>query len=94
MRSLRLVGPLTHVFRRSNQSIHVSDALSPSSDACYELRANLSQAVRISSGHLLIDAIDHRAAAYEKLGKLQAALKDSKQMIDFRPNIAKVCMST
>lgn len=35
-------------------------------------------------------ALDHRAASYEKLGLLQAGLRDSKQMIDLKPDFAKV----
>jgi F-box/TPR repeat protein Pof3 len=35
-------------------------------------------------------ALDYRAAAYEKLGQLQAALKDSKEMIELAPDRAKV----
>jgi F-box/TPR repeat protein Pof3 len=46
--------------------------------------------VEISTGNLLLTALDHCAATYEKLGKLQAALRDSKQMIDLKPELAKV----
>jgi F-box/TPR repeat protein Pof3 len=46
--------------------------------------------VEISTGNLLLTALDHRAAAYEKVDKLQAALRDSKQMIDLKPQLAKV----
>lgn len=46
--------------------------------------------MEISSGNLLLTALDHRAATFEKLGKLQAALRDSKQMIDLKPELSKV----
>lgn len=49
--------------------------------------------MEISTGNLLLTALDHRAAAYEKLDKLQAALRDSKQMIDLKPELAKVMLS-
>ena len=41
----------------------------------------------------MLTALDHRAATYEKLDKLQAALRDSKQMIDLKPELAKVLPS-
>lgn len=44
----------------------------------------------MSSGSLQLTALDHRAAVYEKTGQLQAALRDSKQMIDLKPELAKV----
>lgn len=44
----------------------------------------------MSSGNLLHTALDHRAAAYEKLGQLQSALKDAKHMIELKPELAKV----
>lgn len=37
-----------------------------------------------------MNALDSRAATYEKLGKLQHALRDAKQMIDTKPRLAKV----
>lgn len=46
--------------------------------------------MEISTGNLLLTALDHRAATYEKLDKLQAALRDSKQMIDLKPELSKV----
>jgi hypothetical protein len=49
-----------------------------------------SQAMEVSSGSLLLTALDHRAASYEKLDKLQAALRDSKEMIELNPDLAKV----
>ena len=49
-----------------------------------------SQAIKLSSGSLLLTALDHRAASYEKLNKLQAALRDSKEMIELNPDLAKV----
>jgi len=39
----------------------------------------------------LLNALDARAATYEKLGDLQPALRDAKKMIDEMPNISKVC---
>jgi len=47
------------------------------------------RAVMFSSDNLLLTALDHRAATYEKLGKLQAALKDAKEMIELKPGLAK-----
>jgi F-box/TPR repeat protein Pof3 len=38
----------------------------------------------------LLTALDHRAATYEKMAQLQAALRDSKQMIELKPELAKV----
>lgn len=49
-----------------------------------------SQAIKVSSGSLLLTALDHRAASYEKLNKLQAALRDSREMIELNPDLAKV----
>ena len=46
--------------------------------------------MKISTGNLLLTALDHRAATYEKLDKLQAALRDSKQMIDLKSDQSKV----
>lgn len=51
-----------------------------------------SKAVRISSSHLLLQALDHRAGTYEKLDQLQAALRDSHQMLKLKPDSAKVCL--
>lgn len=42
-----------------------------------------------STGNILLTALDHRAATYEKLGQLQPALRDSKKMIDEKPERAK-----
>jgi F-box/TPR repeat protein Pof3 len=55
-----------------------------------ELADASSQAISVSNGSILFMALDHRAASYEKLGLLQAALRDSKQMIDLKPDFAKV----
>jgi F-box/TPR repeat protein Pof3 len=49
------------------------------------------QAVDYSSQHLLLNALDARAATYEKLGDLQPALRDAKKMIDTMPKLSKVC---
>jgi hypothetical protein len=49
------------------------------------------KAVNTSTEHLLLNALDHRAAAYEKLEQLQPALRDSKRMIDLKPDLSKVC---
>ena len=48
------------------------------------------QAVKISEESLLLTALDHRAAAYEKLNQLQSALRDAKQMLEVKPDRAKV----
>ncbi|RDL39130.1 uncharacterized protein BP5553_03470 [Venustampulla echinocandica] len=48
-----------------------------------------TEAVNTSTGHLLLTALDHRAAAYEKLQQLQPALRDAKRMIDLKPEISK-----
>lgn len=44
----------------------------------------------ISDGGVKLIALDHRAATYEKLDQLQLALRDSKKMIDIKPELAKV----
>jgi hypothetical protein len=44
----------------------------------------------MSSGHMLLTALDHRAAAQEKLQQFQPALLDAKRMIDLKPELAKV----
>jgi F-box/TPR repeat protein Pof3 len=46
--------------------------------------------VEISSDHILLNALDNRAATYEKLGQLQLALRDAKEMIDRMPKVSKV----
>jgi len=38
-----------------------------------------------------LNALDARAATYEKLGDLQPALRDAKKMIDEMPKLSKVC---
>ncbi|PQE21115.1 f-box domain protein [Rutstroemia sp. NJR-2017a WRK4] len=48
-----------------------------------------TEAVRMSTGHMLLTALDHRAATYEKLEQLQPALKDAKQMIELKPELSK-----
>ena len=52
--------------------------------------ANCFQAISCSTGHLLITALDARAAAYEKVEQLQPALRDAKRIIDLKPELAKV----
>ncbi|KAJ8062448.1 hypothetical protein OCU04_008986 [Sclerotinia nivalis] len=47
------------------------------------------QAVKISTGHLLLTALDHRAATFEKLDQLQSALKDAKEMLELKPELSK-----
>jgi F-box/TPR repeat protein Pof3 len=46
--------------------------------------------IKISTGHILLTALDHRAATFEKLNLLQPALKDAKEMIELKPGLAKV----
>ncbi|KAF7952974.1 hypothetical protein EAE96_006196 [Botrytis aclada] len=48
-----------------------------------------AEAVEISTGHLLLTALDHRAATYEKLNLLQPALKDAKEMLELKPELSK-----
>jgi F-box/TPR repeat protein Pof3 len=48
------------------------------------------QGIKISTGHILLTALDHRAATFEKLNELQPALKDAKEMIELKPGLAKV----
>ena len=45
--------------------------------------------MKISTGHLLLTALDHRAATYEKLDQLQLALKDAKEMLELKPDLSK-----
>jgi F-box/TPR repeat protein Pof3 len=49
----------------------------------------IEKAVNESTEFLLLNALDHRAAALEKLERLQPALKDSKRMIDLKPELSK-----
>ncbi|TVY36460.1 F-box/TPR repeat protein [Lachnellula subtilissima] len=49
-----------------------------------------TEAVNMSSGHMKLTALDHRAAAQEKLQKFQPALSDAKRMIDLKPALSKV----
>lgn len=53
----------------------------------------ISQAVKISTGYLLLTALDHRSATYEKLGQLQLALKDAKEMLELEPELSKASTS-
>lgn len=48
------------------------------------------QGINISTGHILLTALDHRAATFEKLKQLQPALRDAKDMIELKPGLAKV----
>ncbi|KAF7874067.1 hypothetical protein EAF04_002739 [Stromatinia cepivora] len=48
-----------------------------------------TEAVEISTGHLLLAALDHRAATFEKLDQLQSALKDAKEMLELKPELSK-----
>ncbi|KAH8811917.1 hypothetical protein F5884DRAFT_750254 [Xylogone sp. PMI_703] len=47
-----------------------------------------TEAVTSSTGFLLNNALDLRAATYEKLGELKPALKDAKQMIELCPDLS------
>jgi F-box/TPR repeat protein Pof3 len=49
--------------------------------------------VDCSSQHLLLNALDARAATYEKMDDLQPALRDAKKMIDEMPKLSKVCLT-
>jgi len=49
-----------------------------------------TEAVTQSTGSLLLVALDHRAATHEKLGDFKSALRDSKKMIEEKPNASKV----
>lgn len=51
--------------------------------------AAFTEAANSTSQHLLLNALDARAATYEKLGDLQPALRDAKKMIDEMPAISK-----
>ncbi|KAM0135901.1 hypothetical protein ACHAQE_005854 [Botrytis cinerea] len=51
--------------------------------------AAFAEAVKISTGYLLLTALDHRSATYEKLGQLQLALKDAKEMLELKPELSK-----
>jgi F-box/TPR repeat protein Pof3 len=48
----------------------------------------------MNTGHLLLTALDHRAAAYEKLKQFQPALRDAKRMIETKPDSSKVSYTT
>lgn len=48
-----------------------------------------TEAVKISTGHLLLTALNHRAATFEKLDQLQSALKDAKEMLELKPELSK-----
>lgn len=55
-------------------------------------RANQSQAVDESTDFILFQALEYRAATFEKLNDLQSALKDARRMITSKPELAKVFM--
>ncbi len=46
----------------------------------------------MSTDHLLLKALDGRAASFEKLDRLQLALRDAKEMIDISPKVSKVSL--
>lgn len=46
----------------------------------------------MSTGHMLLKALDHRAAAHEKLLQFQPALQDAKRMIELKPELSKVTL--
>ncbi|TVY57708.1 F-box/TPR repeat protein pof3 [Lachnellula cervina] len=48
-----------------------------------------TEAVNMSSGYMKLTALDHRAAAQEKLEQFQPALSDAKKMIDLKPELSK-----
>ncbi|KUJ18344.1 RNI-like protein [Mollisia scopiformis] len=48
-----------------------------------------SEAVQGSTEHLLLNALDNRAATFEKLGMYKLALRDAKEMIEMMPKLAK-----
>ncbi|PBP18355.1 F-box domain protein [Diplocarpon rosae] len=48
-----------------------------------------TEAVDMSSDHLLMTALDARAAAYEKLQQLLPALRDAKRMLELKPKQSK-----
>ncbi|EPE29442.1 RNI-like protein [Glarea lozoyensis ATCC 20868] len=72
-----VTGPLERG-RRKYQQKEYQAALAP-----------FTEAVDMSTGHLLLTALDHRAAAYEKLKQFQPALRDAKRMIETKPDSSK-----
>jgi hypothetical protein len=50
----------------------------------------IAQAVKTSSGDILLSAFDHRAGTYEKLDRLQLALRDAREMMELKPGVSKV----
>lgn len=44
----------------------------------------------VATDHILVTALDHRAATYEKLNQLQAALRDAKDIIEKKPTLSLV----
>ncbi|KAI0999099.1 hypothetical protein K3495_g9094 [Podosphaera aphanis] len=53
-----------------------------------------TEAINSSNGHLLLKALDSRAATYEKLENLHLALKDGRTMIQTMPNVSKGYLRT
>ncbi|KAA8565275.1 hypothetical protein EYC84_011000 [Monilinia fructicola] len=48
-----------------------------------------TEAIKLSNDHLLLTALDHRAATFEKLDLLQSALRDAKEMLELKPELSK-----
>ncbi len=57
---------------------------------CYILAHDEFQAVEGSKDHLLLNALDSRAATYEKLEKSKLAYGDAKTMLKTFPKLSKV----
>lgn len=53
-----------------------------------------TEGIKISTDHIRLTALDHRAATFEKLNRLQAGLRDAKEMIEMKPGLAKVLPSS
>ncbi|PVH80762.1 hypothetical protein DL98DRAFT_515158 [Cadophora sp. DSE1049] len=53
-----------------------------------------SEAVTSYSDHMLLNALDSRAATYEKLEQLMPALRDGKTMIEMKPKMSKGYLRT
>ncbi|KAK0108413.1 hypothetical protein ONS95_003221 [Cadophora gregata] len=53
-----------------------------------------SEAVASYADHMLLTALDSRAATYEKLGQLMPALRDGKTMIETKPKMSKGYLRT
>ncbi|KAB8290264.1 hypothetical protein EYC80_011130 [Monilinia laxa] len=48
-----------------------------------------TEAIKLSTDNLLLTALDHRAATFEKLDLLQSALRDAKEMLELKPELSK-----